>query len=70
MKVTIENLTKKKTIIMIAHRLKTVRHADQIIVVDKGKIVQKGKHDELMKQEGIYKNFITGRRKAVSWKIG
>ncbi len=66
----IENLTKKKTIIMIAHRLKTVRHADQIIVVDKGKIVQKGKHDELMKQEGIYKNFITGRRKAVSWKIG
>jgi len=66
----IENLTKKKTIIMIAHRLKTVRHADQIIVVDKGKIVQKGKHDELMKQDGIYKNFITGRRKAVSWKIG
>lgn len=65
----IENLTKHKTIIMIAHRLKTVRNADQIIVVDKGRIVQKGKHDELMKQDGIYKNFITGRKKAVSWKI-
>ena len=65
----IENLTKQKTIIMIAHRLKTVRNADQIIVVDKGKIVQKGKHDELMQQEGIYKNFITGRKQAVSWKI-
>lgn len=65
----IENLTKHKTIIMIAHRLKTVRNADQIIVVDKGRIVQQGKHDELMKQDGIYKNFITGRKKAVSWKI-
>ena len=65
----IENLTKQKTIIMIAHRLKTVRNADQIVVVDQGKIVQKGKHDELMKQDGIYKNFIVGRRQAVSWKL-
>ena len=65
----IENLTKKKTIIMIAHRLKTVRNADQIIVVDKGKIVQKGNHDELLRQDGIYKNFITGRKLAVSWKL-
>ena len=65
----IENLTKEKTIIMIAHRLKTVRNADQIIVIDKGRIVQKGKHDELMKEEGIYKTFVSGRRKAVSWKI-
>jgi ATP-binding cassette subfamily B protein len=65
----IENLTKQKTIIMIAHRLKTVRNADQIIVVDKGKIVQKGRHEELMMQEGIYKNFNSGRRQAVSWKL-
>ena len=65
----IENLTKQKTILMIAHRLKTVRNADQILVVDKGKIVQKGKHDELVKQEGIYRNFITGRKQAVSWKL-
>ncbi len=65
----IENLTKYKTIIMIAHRLKTVRHADQIVVIDKGKIVQQGKHDELMEQDGIYKNFVNGRKQAVSWKV-
>ncbi len=65
----IQNLTKEKTIIMIAHRLKTVRNADQIIVIDKGRIVQKGRHDELMKQDGIYRNFIFGRKQAVSWKI-
>ncbi|CBK75904.1 ABC-type multidrug transport system, ATPase and permease components [Butyrivibrio fibrisolvens 16/4] len=65
----IENLTREKTIIMIAHRLKTVRHADQIVVIDQGRIVQQGKHDELMAQDGIYKNFVSGRKKAVSWKI-
>ena len=54
---------------MIAHRLKTVRNADQIIVIDKGKIVQKGKHDELIKEDGIYKTFVLGRKKAVSWKL-
>lgn len=65
----IDNLTKSKTIIMIAHRLKTVRHADQIVVIDKGRIVQKGRHEELMSEDGIYKNFISGRKQAVSWKI-
>ncbi len=65
----IENLTREKTIIMIAHRLKTVRNADQIIVIDKGRIVQKGRHEDLMKEDGIYKNFVSGRKQAVSWKI-
>ena len=65
----IENLTKQKTIIMIAHRLKTVRNADQIVVIDKGKIVQEGKHDKLMQQDGIYRHFILGRKQAVSWKL-
>ena len=51
----IEELTREKTIIMIAHRLKTVRHADQIFVIDDGKIAQHGTHDELVKEEGIYK---------------
>lgn len=65
----IEELTKEKTIIMIAHRLKTVEHADQIIVIDGGKIVQQGKHGELMQQEGIYRTFVTDRQKAASWKL-
>lgn len=64
-----EELTRNKTIIMIAHRLKTVRHANQILVVDGGKIVQKGRHEELIKQEGIYKRFVGERREAVSWSI-
>ena len=65
----VDALTKEKTIIMIAHRLKTVRHADQIVVVDKGKIVQLGTHEQLMKQEGIYKRFVDARQQAVSWKL-
>ena len=65
----VEALTKEKTIIMIAHRLKTVRHADQIAVVDKGRIVQLGTHEQLMAQEGIYKRFIDARTQAVSWKL-
>ena len=65
----IEELTKEKTIIMIAHRLKTVRHADQIFVVDNGKIVQHGTHRELISQSGIYKTFVEGRREAASWKL-
>ena len=54
----VDALTKEKTIIMIAHRLKTVRHADQIAVVEKGRIAQQGTHEQLMKQEGIYKRFV------------
>ena len=65
----IAELTQEKTVIMIAHRLKTVRHADQILVVDKGQIVQRGTHEELMAQDGIYRNFIRGREKAVGWKL-
>ena len=65
----IKALTKEKTVIMIAHRLKTVRHADQIFVVDKGRIVQHGKHEDLIKVEGIYKNFVSERKQAVSWKL-
>lgn len=65
----IEALTKEKTVIMIAHRLKTVRHADQIIVVEQGKIKEQGRHEDLMKQEGTYKNFIESREMAVSWKL-
>ena len=65
----IQALTQEKTVIMIAHRLKTVRHAEQILVVDKGQIVQRGTHDTLMTQDGIYRRFISGREQAVGWKL-
>ena len=65
----IEALTHNKTIIMIAHRLKTVRHADQILVVDSGRIVQQGRHDTLLAQDGIYKDFVTARTQASGWKL-
>ena len=65
----IQALTEEKIVIMIAHRLKTVEHADQILVVDHGRIVQQGTHEQLMAEEGIYKNFISERREAASWKV-
>ena len=65
----IEALTKEKTIMMIAHRLKTVRHADNILIIDGGKIVQSGTHDELMHQGGIYRRFVESRELAVGWKV-
>ena len=65
----IEELTKEKTIIMIAHRLKTVRHADQIFVVDNGKIVQHGTHGQLIREKGIYRTVVEGRQEAASWKL-
>ena len=65
----IEALTKEKTIMMIAHRLKTVRHADNILVIDGSKIVQSGTHDELMHQGGIYRRFVESRELAVGWKV-
>jgi ATP-binding cassette subfamily B protein len=65
----IGELTKEKTIIMIAHRLKTVQNANQILVVDNGRIVQCGNHEQLMKEEGIYKRFVGQRKQAVRWKL-
>ena len=65
----IHSLTKYKTIIMIAHRLKTVERADQIVVLDKGRIVEQGKHRELLAKQGLYSRFIQERRSAASWRI-
>lgn len=65
----ITKLTENKTIIMIAHRLKTVRNADQILVVDNGQIVDRGRHEDLVAHDGIYRRFIMGREEAVKWKI-
>lgn len=65
----IDALTKEKTIFMIAHKLKTVRNADRILVLDQGRIVQQGRHEELLQQEGIYKRFVESRELAASWKL-
>lgn len=65
----IGELTDDKTVIMIAHRLKTVRNADCIFVVDGGRIVQRGTHDELVEQDGIYRRFVVERRQAAGWKV-
>ncbi len=65
----IDALTREKTIFMIAHRLKTVRNTDRILVVDSGRIVQQGKHEELMREEGIYMRFVQSRELAAGWKL-
>lgn len=69
LKAAIEELTKNKTIIMIAHRLSTIRNADQILVLNNGKIEQRGNHEGLMKQGGLYKTLISMKNKATIWKI-
>ena len=65
----IEALTKEKTVVMIAHRLKTVRSADQILVLDQGRIVQRGTHAQLMAEGGIYRRFVGERAEAAGWKV-
>jgi len=66
----IEELTKDKTVIMIAHRLKTVRNAEKILVLNDGKIAQEGRHEDLIKESGIYADFVNGRKEAIGWKLG
>ena len=63
----ISELTIGKTVIVIAHRLATIEHADQILVIDKGQVVQKGTHQQLVQQNGLYRRFITIREQAEGW---
>ncbi len=65
----IAELTKNKTVIMIAHRLKTIRNADWIFVLADGHIVQQGTHEALINKIGIYDQFISARKKAIGWKL-
>lgn len=62
-------LTRGKTVIMIAHRLNTIKNADHIIAVENGSIVQEGTHSELITQKGLYADFIAAREKAAGWKL-
>lgn len=63
-------LTKEKTVVMIAHRLKTVRKANHIFVIKKGQVEQQGTHEELMEQDGLYRRLIDARKQAIGWKLG
>ena len=65
----ISELTMGKTVLVIAHRLATIEHADQILVVDQGRIVQKGTHQKLICQNGLYRRFIEIRERAEGWSI-
>lgn len=65
----IEALTKGKTLITIAHRLKTVQNVDQIIVLDQGKIVERGDHSSLLKRDGLYRHFVEIRARAEGWQL-
>lgn len=63
-------LTREKTVVVIAHRLATIEHADQILVVEDGTVVQRGTHEEFLAQEGVYRRFVEARAEAEGWKIG
>lgn len=65
----ISNLIKNKTVIVIAHRLKTIRDADKIIVLDEGKIVEEGKHRKLMQNNLLYSKLVSMQEESLSWKI-
>ena len=62
-------LTYGKTVVVIAHRLATIEHADQILVVDRGRIAQRGTHQELLEHEGIYRRFVEIRSEAEGWSF-
>ena len=66
---SLEELSRNRTTITIAHRLATIQNADRILVVEDGRIAQQGTHQELMSQEGIYRNFIEIRQRAEGWRI-
>ena len=65
-----EELSKGKTLIMIAHRLSTVMNADRIFVMDDGRCVEAGSHEELMKRNGLYKRMFDEYTRSIEWKVG
>jgi len=65
----VATLTANKTLLIVAHRLSTIQAADQILVLDQGRIVQRGSHDRLVAEPGLYKRFCAQRTKASGWRL-
>ncbi|OYO40156.1 hypothetical protein CG709_21525 [Lachnotalea glycerini] len=65
----IDALVKDKTLIVIAHRISTIKNANQIIVINEGKVAQCGKHKELLKEKGVYQTYWNIRKKADNWHV-
>ena len=65
----IEGLAGTRTMIVIAHRLTTIQRADQILVLDQGRIVEQGKHRELLAKGGLYSRFVDERKAATGWRV-
>jgi ATP-binding cassette subfamily B protein len=63
----ISELCRGKTLLVIAHRLNTIRHADEILVIEKGRVVQQGTHDKLMDEAGVYRTFVKAREGSRGW---
>jgi ATP-binding cassette subfamily B protein len=66
----ISELVKSKTLIVIAHRLSTIAHADQILVIDNGKVIERGKHMELISTNGMYSRMWDKQMQTRGWKFG
>ena len=66
----ISELTRGKTVVVIAHRLATIENADQILVVEGGTVVQRGTHEQLLAEEGTYRKFVEIRSEAEGWRFG
>jgi ABC-type multidrug transport system fused ATPase/permease subunit len=70
----IDKVMKQRTVLVVAHRLSTIKNADRILVMDEGSVVQSGSHEQLMEQEGLYRQLylkqFAGNRKEESWEEG
>ena len=65
----ISEITKDKTVIMIAHRLSTVKNVDKIYVIDNGRIVEEGNHDALVENKGLYARMWDEFNQSIQWKV-
>ena len=65
-----QEMAKGRTVIMIAHRLSTIRNADRVYVLQDGRAVEQGTHDDLLKKSGLYADMWAEYQKAVNWKVG